>query len=585
MKTQQNPTAIIRQNLARGEETRSYVRSILNQTVDAESNIHRCMSSSGLFYTLLARMNSLFDNVKIKSDEDSNDHLNLMEQGQLKSRCTVSSSSVLYILRVMCDILVLSTKARDDLRYWLYQSQQPPQIDHGKKKSNIELSTIGQSRIEGLPSNQIKPASNDHKEALWTSTCRATSIERGNEWDPMTMSHPCKAFFGILVSLMTGRSYDSKPFDLESKCVESKASFIVQLIRDQAVCLALTLMSDAHPYCDAESLGRTPFLWKLWFDSLFPSHSGDESGTVNREEQEEDFISFLEVVDARGNSGRKRGKLPMVAVQTTTSEQRRNNNCLIYSYRHDANTEEQKILSVKIKCGIIQFFTQLVLSSSSVQHAIYQPNGSDSLPLARRVLAAVLDEIDGSILPLLPSSQTNADTQTVLKYLQLIYSCNHFILALSRSNEGIQMMRCQMRVESDKDGQTNWSQSAIACMTLALNGALKCADCMENEEFTPTGTAGLTPYLNGIAEQCVTFFKTLQSYVHNQKRISSKSKPPTFASLNSEQHLVLLSCFQKLITRERTYDVLTEKTCLLWISDGLKYDVQVMMEEALYDDV
>eukprot|EP00984_Skeletonema_dohrnii_P038484 scaffold41753_cov239-Skeletonema_dohrnii-CCMP3373.AAC.4 len=502
-----------------------------------------------------------------------------MEHNHSISCGSVPSMSVLHILRVMCDMLSLSAKTRDDLRYWLYQSQQPlGSVHEQKSNTGSSSSSLVLSRIEGLPSNLIKLASDDSKEALWTGTCRATLIGKGNEWDPMTMSQPCNAFFGILVALMKGSSYGSTSFDLESKGNMS------QLIREQATRLVLTLMSDA-PHYRLESVKRTPYLWKFWFDSLFPTDSMNESGTENVTERVEDFFSPWEVVaDGRG-SGRKRCNRTVAQEASKGNKQKRSNNGTIRTCRRDATGEQEEQLSVRVKCGIIQLLAHLVVSSSSVQQAIYQPTGSESLPLARRVLAAVLDEVDGSIVPLLSSSLPKAHTQSALNYLQLCYSCNQFILALSRSNEGIQMLCYQMRVESGKDGQTHWSHSAISCMALVLNSALSCAIGMEQEEFTPSWAADLTPYLNRIAEQCIAFFKTLQSFAHNQKRNSSKSKPPTFASLISEQHLVLLSCFQKLSTREHTANAVSGTSCLLWISDELKYDVQVMVEEALYDDV
>ena len=572
----------MQQSRAKGEETRLHVRSILYQLVDTDGissdpsgASHKYFSSSGLFFILMTRLNALFDNMETKFDD-------LMVHTHSITCGSVSSMSVLYIFRVMYDILVLSTRTRDDFRYWLYQSQQPLGSGHEqKKKSNAGASTSVHSRIEGVPSNQIKqPTSNDSKEALWTLSCRATLIERGNEWDPMTMSQPCNTFFGITVALMKGSSYGSNSFDLELK------GNMVQMIREQAIRLALTLMSDAPPYRHTESVGRTPYLWKFWFDSLFPTNAMNGADTENdATEQVEDFFSLWEVAD--GRAGRKRCSRPTAEEATKSNKQKRSNNGTIRAYRRDATAEQQEHLMVKIKCGIIQLLTQLVVSSSSVQQAIYQPTGSESLPLARRVLAAVLDEVDGSIVPLLSSSLSKAQTTTILQYLQLSYSCNQFILALSRSNEGIHMIRYQMRVESDKEGQTHWSHSAISCMALVLNSVLSCAIGMEEEGFTPTWAADLTPYLNGIAEQCLVFFKTIHSFAHNQKRNSSKSKPPTFASLISEQHLVLLACFQKLITREHTVDTVSVSatSCLLWISDERKYDVQVMMEEALYDDL
>eukprot|EP00986_Skeletonema_menzelii_P012426 scaffold6846_cov164-Skeletonema_menzelii.AAC.7 len=561
----------MQQSLAREEETRSHFRSILHQVLDIDGTASdlKHISSSGLFFILLASLNSSFSSVKTKVEDDNN---HSMEQDSTLVCESVPSISVLHILRVMCDILLLSAKARDDLRYWLYHSQQQKSLNAGPSS----LSPV-HSRIEGLSSNQIQSVSNDSKEALWTSTCRATLVERGNEWDPMTMSQPCSAFFGILVALMKGHSYGSKYFDLESK------GNMKLLLREQAIRLVLTLMSDA-PHYRIESVGRTPYLWKYWFDSLFQTSVMTGVDAENMTGQVEDFFSIWEVSNGRGN-GRKRCSRPMAQEAPKSNKHKRSsNNGAVHSYKRDATDEKEEHLSVKVKCGIIQLLTHLMVSSSSAHKAIFEPTGQQSLPLARRVLAAILDEVDDCIIPSL-SPHKKVQPQTVMNYLQLCYSCNQFILALARSNEGLPMMRYQMRVESGTDGETHWSHSAISCMVLILNSVLSCAIDMEREEITPKWAADLTPYLNCIAEQCIAFFKTLQSFAHKQNRNSSKSRPLTFASLISEQHLVLLSCFQKLSTRDEQNEDAVSGTCLLWIRDELKYDVQVMMEEALYDDV
>jgi hypothetical protein len=62
----QNSMTTMQQHLCRGEETRSYVRSILYQVIGIDGidndSTHRSLSPSGLCYTLLTKMNSLFTN-------------------------------------------------------------------------------------------------------------------------------------------------------------------------------------------------------------------------------------------------------------------------------------------------------------------------------------------------------------------------------------------------------------------------------------------------------------------------------------------------------------------------------------------
>ena len=552
-------TGTIERLLDRADDSRTHIRSILHQVLDIGGDVSelsdsvcKCESPSEIFFMILTKMVSLFDDT---TKFDGN-----------------NSISVLYSLRVICDMLSLSAQTREDLRHWLYQSQQSAGNVY-KQRRTSDLLAPAHSRIEGLPSpDQIKLPSKDSKEALWTGTCTATLIGEGHNWDPLTMSQPCKAFFRIIVSLIAGSSHDSFSFDLKSKVD------MTQLIREQAIRSVLTLMSDAPQYSEA-SVGKTPYLWNFWLDSLFMTNSINDSDTEPTEKFENLFLCG--VPNGRDRGWRKRCGRPMSQELTKSNKQKRSSNSTVYSCRHnDDIIEEEGILSVKVKCGIIQLFTQLVVSSSSVQAAIYQSNGDGSFPLARQALAAILDEVDCSVIPLLSTSMSKAPKEAVLNYLELSCTCNEFILALSRSEEGINMLRYQIRIVSADDKETHWSHSAISCMALVLSSTMTCADGIEQEE--PNWATKLRPYLKKIAEQCIDFFKMLQTFACNNgmKTSSSKSKSPTFATLVSEQNMILLSCFQKFCTRE-----CKNNSYSLCIGDEMKYDVQMMMEEILYGDV
>ena len=533
---------------------------------------------------------------------------------------TVSWRAGLYLLRVIHDILLLSGNARDDLRWWLYQARQSSGggVD-GSSLSNTrspssEVSGGGEkgdsshSRIEGLPTVKHNgQSSSDRKEALWTRNCLQSSLEQSLPWDPMTMTQPCNIFFELLVGLMKGNVFEQSKTSTrrkESTRDNGLEQTLVQLVQLKAIDLVLALMSDAAPHDHAKDCqgNRTPYLWKFWFDALIPGTLTPSSNAVAIG----DFLSPWEKRDGSSctdtslGSGRKHSTRLLADDSSSNANQQQSKKGAEKQGRavkggargttaDSAKTVERPKprgrLPDLIKGRILQLLSHFVLSSSSVYQSLYEIVDEETKSsLGKRILAAVLDHLEECIVPyLLSSSSVDITTQTAEQCLQLCSTCIQFLLIMSRSNEGIRMLRLQMRLESEQDETSRWSQSAIGCVTSVLDGTLSFAATVEEEKgegVTKFKCTNLSRLLNTVAKQCVVFFKTLLQFVEQQR--GSSSKATTFSALTSEHRTIFQSCCQRILAHQSP-TLITDPHRLLNFSEGLKDDVISLMEELVID--
>jgi len=486
---------------------------------------------------------------------------------------------------------------------------------------------VSHPRIEGLPprcSGRWRDA--DRKEVLWTTDCHHSSGRgRSKVWDPMTMARPCNTFFELVVGLMKGNVFEpsqNATVGEESSNFGLEQTTLVQLVQRKAIDLVLALMSDAPPYDHAEdSYGRTPYLWKFWFDSLLPSYSTAQTVTGQGSSKTSsdthsigDFLSPWEKRDSHCNhllgSGRKHSTRLLrdthndaiqQSKQSAGKQGRASNRSSRGSSTPDASKgkkiksellplfydgrKQRERLSIDIKSRILQLLSHFVLCSSSVYQNMHQivGNGKEKAPLAKRILAAVLDEMEETIVPFLSScSSSDFRTHDAELCLQLCYASIQFLLIMSRSNEGIRMLRVQMRLESEQGDPSRWSQSAIGCVTSVLDRTLSFAMGMEEKENDVVlKSTHLAHALNAIVDQCIIFFKTLLLFV-NQKRKSS-SKAATFLALISEHRTIFQSCCQRILARQSPNSI-ADPPRLLHFSERLIYHVRYLFEEVVMDE-
>lgn len=136
-----------------------------------------------------------------------------------------------------------------------------------------------------------------------------------------------------------------------------------------------------------------------------------------------------------------------------------------------------------------------------MNHILY---GGEEKALAKRILAAVLDDMEESVVPFLSSSTGSLESHAhdAQERMHLCSAYTQFLLLLSRSNEGIRLLRVQMRLEpGQQDEPSRWSQSAIGCMISLLDSILAFAvRCGEGGNVTPKASCLAGP-LNAIVEQ------------------------------------------------------------------------------------
>lgn len=431
------------------------------------------------------------------------------------------------------------------------------------------------------------------------------------------MAQPCNAFFEVLVGLMKGNVFEhsknatAKGEDLPNFGLEQA---LVQLVQVKAIDLVLALMSDAPPYDHAKDShrNRTPYLWKFWFDSLLPSYgSSRKPSSSDNLPIIGDFLSPWETRDSLCNncslgSGRKhstrlledttsdvmqqikRGGEKQGRVGNRTSRDnstlessKESNTKSNFSLFHDVEKLQVGRLPILVNGRILQLLSHFVLSSSSVYQSLYHTvDGGTKSSLAKRILAAVLDYMEEAIVPFLSAgSSSKFDVHDAEQYLQLCFSCMQFLLIMSRSNEGIRLLRLQMRLESEQDEPSRWSQSAIGCVTSVLDSTLSFAKAVEEKKYVLKST-NLACVLNSVVDQCVAFFKTLLLFVEEQR--GSSSKAATLLALISEHRTNFQSCCQRILAHQ-SLNSITNPPRLLHFSEGLKYDVRDLFEELVID--
>jgi hypothetical protein len=94
---------------------------------------------------------------------------------------------------------------------------------------------------------------------------------------------------------------------------------------------------------------------------------------------------------------------------------------------------------------------------------------------------------------------------------------------MSRLNEGIQMLRLQMRLDLEEDQPSRWSRSTIGCMAGILDGTPPFAMQIQEMEDSHLKSAGFARALTSIVNQCIEFFKTLLLFFEGQCESLSKS--------------------------------------------------------------
>ena len=551
----------LRSDVQRGGEIEQSVQSLV-YLMSEDPSTSGSMSTSGLVYSLVQTLNSLFSSTsmeKCQTDDDGDQvmqfdtgrRLSLMvsskalpkrprrSESSYVSYSTISWRGALFIIHVMHDVLLLSGSARESLRWWLYHSHQSS-VGIGSDCRQAEPpAQVESSRIIGLPSGFLARRSRrDRSEVLWSSTCRSTHQTLG--WDPTTMTQPCNTFFELLVSLMRGNFANLD----DTHIVERPLLCALQL---KSIELMLVLMRDAPPFdqAGANQGNGTPYLWKFLFDSLITS---DATSSY----QIGDLFSVWEGCDNSCEhilgSGRKHGtrllpeatKTKDPSEKTKLSQQSSDSSAPL---RNAVNQSQSHRSTLEVKTRVIELLCHFIEQSSSVRQSVYEVVDAERSPrLSKRLLAAVLDDIDERIIPFLSSEYTTSDSIDVECHLHLCAKCIDFILVLLDSDEGTRLVRMQMRLEAAGDDWSQWSQSSIGCMTRLLNQALLFGASLVDSQAT--ADPGILSMINAIVDKSVRFFNVMLSIVHKKQR--GTSRVSSFLALIAENRDLFVSCCHRI---------------------------------------
>ena len=575
------------------QETKAFIKSMLCHMAtgpkSTQNDTPSAVSVSGLVRILLERFNTLFYNCNSQEDSEMDiDEANTSKEqtmylaitlnGKQVNYTTDSWRAVLYLLQVTHDVLNLSAKARDDLRWWFYQALQrdDDSDDVDMTGNDTAVKAHAYSRIEGLPIRNCKQDSKrDRFEAFWSVSCRSDTIT--DAWDTSTMTLPCTLFYEILVGLMKG------PQNLSSK--DQK---IAQL---KSIELVHCLMSDAPPHDQAEanSRNKTPYLWKFWFDSLFPLFSS--SGTAQGLPDMFDFFSIWEKNGCSyrknlvGSGRRQYTQIPSSAVESDAPPTKHGGGKQLSKadrVKYVNMSQQQQgsdQMIVDIKCKVLELMTYFISSSSTLRQSIFQVHNqskavSYGVSLAKRALFAVSDELDEFAIPFLSSTNSMEGHQSHLEHcLAMCSSSVAFLLMLSRSDAGIHLLRIQSKLDFDIGDISRWSASGIGCVTAVLDGALSHMAEFENmPPSTASSKINQMSHLKGTVENCISFYRNLLSFVNNQSNDRPKTKSISLRALIAENHsTTFVSCCTRI-------------TAMKSLSDDLRYEGRMLLEEVLLDD-
>lgn len=656
----------LRREYLKHEETRSFVISLMHQMDVAifgyetsEIFMPPPLSDSGLVFNLLVKFNALFQEVLLnengavqatddtKEEERQDDQPSSQPSPRHDGFVVVSSSTepsgqdevhpghstfaslswtaALYLLQILSDIMNLSRKCRRDLRLWFYRSRHCLKgLERGRDtvtcmREPLYSSSTGSNkshpRIEGLPVTPAKARKKGIRgEALGSDNVQlGFDGESTAEWDSATMAQTCNIFFELLVALMKGNVFGREEIIQHNEVgLLELEKTIIQKVQTKAIDLVFRLMSDAVPYHHSEfsQNNATPYLWKFWFDSLFPSYvqpsSAESDATKKGPSGSVGSSAYLSYVDDFFSSWDRKTRFnnkstllhysklekptPIVNIASSKNRSRGNHSLTTASdsYRGYPTAPAQwkskhDFSSIDTKRYILKLLCLLLSSSSSVHKSTFEVASSATQSatnykcLAHRVVVAIQIEVNDSILPAMSTVPNNDfEAQKLSHYLQLCHACIQFFFVLCQSNDGINQIRLQIRL-SQEGNTSSWSSSSISCMLSILKTALTLGRELEDTKALDINTE-IGDILNRIVENSICCFKMMLFFVHHQQYYQQTIKwgnTSLLALISGQRHIFLSICHKILSTGANS---------LFHFSDEVKCDTRLLLEEVMMDE-
>ena len=484
-----------------------------------------------------------------KSEEDA---------GNASSRPNILSDdswpTAVRLFAVLREMLALSSEARNVLRTWIAQTAYPDipsSATAGAPRSITSLSTT-QSRINFLGLDGTSKARDETlvemnanvRETLGGALTLGSRVEGTSDcWDQKIVESTCGKFRDILCSAILGLHSMGQPVDVIGQSGIGR-------LETEACSLFLVLMNDAPSPSGSHDLG----IWAVWFDELLPTAFLESSSTKpSATNPGHDLVAVLEDgSDLVGGFPRRRASKKKVRFLASRHNSRRAHNFVM-----------------EMKDFALQILLRLVNCCDDTRNRLMQGD-----PLARRVLAAVLDELEGGIVPLLDTPSTNSNLNRIRKItehpLQFCLGATEYISLLCRSTEGFELLRTQMTADFSRGGgrREQLSFSGIAIMADVLRCTLtasKNVHCELNSDLVTRSRS--------VRDGIVSFFGIVWLQVTQSRLAEGEAESDTLLSIVDERRETFISCFSAL------QDVRMKKT----IDADTLLVVEQIMREVGYD--
>lgn len=484
-----------------------------------------------------------------KSEEDA---------GNASSRPNILSDdswpTAVRLFAVLREMLALSSEARNVLRTWIAQTAYPDipsPATAGAPRSIASLSTT-RSRIDFLDSDGTSKARDEIlvemnanvRETLGGALTLGSRVEGTSDcWDQKIVESICGKFRNILCSAILGLHSMGQPVDVIGQSGIGR-------LETEACSLFLVLMNDAPSPSGSHDLG----IWAVWFDELLPTAFLESSSTEpSATNPGHDLVAVLEDgSDLVGGFPRRRASKKKVRFLASRHNSRRAHNFVM-----------------EMKDFALQILLRLVNCCDDTRNRLMQGD-----PLARRVLAAVLDELEGGIVPLLDTPSTNSNLNRIRKItehpLQFCLGATEYISLLCRSTEGFELLRTQMTADFSRGGgrREQLSFSGIAIMADVLRCTLtasKNVHCELNSDLVTRSRS--------VRDGIVSFFGIVWLQVTQSRLAEGEAESDTLLSIVDERRETFISCFSAL------QDVRMKKT----IDADTLLVVEQIMREVGYD--
>ena len=446
------------------------------------------------------------------------------DQNRPKILSDKSWTTVVRLTNLLREVLTLSAEARNVVRIWLARSAYPdiPISLATVRGSSVASTSKTRSRIRFLGSGDTSEPSEaaldrvavDVREAMCGVAALTPTIEGNSDcWDAKSIESICSKFRDIICGAILGIYSLGKPFDVLRQ--SGIGSF-----EKEASSLFLALMADAPSPAGCHDLG----IWAVWFDELLPTaflETPSSDPTVITPGT--DLVAILEDgSDLVSGFPRRRTIKKKARYFKSRHRNRRANNYVM-----------------EMKSFALQIVLRLVDCCDDTRNRCLQGD-----PLCRRVLAAVLDELEGSILPVLDSVPTNSNRKLTEHPLSFCQVATAYTSLLCRSTDGFKLLRTQMISDFSRTTgghRERLSFSGIAIMIDILRWTLN-ASKPTNDELGRE----LVALSQSIRDSIVDFFCLVWSQVTQIRLSEGEAESDTLLSVVDERREIFIGCFSEM---------------------------------------